>query len=392
MWSVDEVSRPFWLQRLDQAWEKVPIVWLTGVRRVGKTTLARQLPKAYFLNCDLPSVARRLEDPERFFGTVQETTVLLDEIHQLPDPSRVLKIAADEWRHLRILATGSSTLAATQRFRDTLTGRKRTVHLLPVLHRELAAFGSPSIEHRLLRGGLPEPLLAGAGDPGFYAEWLDSYFSRDIQELFRVGKRREFLKLVQLILRQSGGLWEATSLARLAGLSRPTVMSYLEILEVTHVLRLLRPFHGGGRREILHQPKVYGFDTGFVAYANGWNELRDPELGLLWEHLVLETLAAERELGQIYYWRDKDKREVDFVLPESRGNVTAIECKWNPDAFSPRALQAFRASHSEGASFVLSPRAGAPYLRLFGDLSVVFSNLEYWDSGEAVRLAATVKR
>jgi predicted AAA+ superfamily ATPase len=132
------IDRPFWTGRLAAAWKQASIVWLTGPRRVGKTVLARSLPEAEFLNCDLPSVAERLRDPESFFRSVQKPLVVLDEVHQLPDPSRLLKIGADDFPRLKILATGSSTLAATQKFRDSLAGRKRVVELVPVLHEELA--------------------------------------------------------------------------------------------------------------------------------------------------------------------------------------------------------------------------------------------------------------
>jgi predicted AAA+ superfamily ATPase len=201
------------------------------------------------------------------------------------------------------LATGSSTPAATQKFRDSLTGRKRSVILRPVLAEELAGFGIRNLSHRLLRGGLPPALLAASREPEFYAEWMDSYFSRDVQELFRLGKRTEFLRFVELVLRQSGGMLEVTSLAKHAGISRPTAMVWLDVLQVTHVAHVLRPYAAGGRREILAQPKVYGFDTGFVAYARGWDELRPDDFGLLWEHLVLDTLRS-LPLPQFHFWRD----------------------------------------------------------------------------------------
>lgn len=95
-----------------------PIVWLTGARRTGKTVLARSLQDAAYLNCDLPSVAERLRDPESFCRSLKQPRVVFDEVHQLPDPSRLLKIGADGFPRLRILATGCSTLAATQKFRD----------------------------------------------------------------------------------------------------------------------------------------------------------------------------------------------------------------------------------------------------------------------------------
>lgn len=382
------IERPFWISRLHRAWETVPVVWLTGVRRVGKTTLAKELPEALFLNCDLPGSARRVADVERFFAAVEAPFVVFDEVHQLPDPSRLLKVGADEFPHLKILATGSSSLAATRKFRDSLTGRKRTVHLLPVLHRELPEFGVGAVERRLLHGGLPEPLLAAEKDPEFFAEWLDSYYARDVQELFRVAKRREFLKLVELLLRQSGGLLEVAGLAKHAGLSRPTVGSYLEVLQITHLIALLRPYHGGGRREILHQPKVYGFDTGFVSFAQAWTTLDERECGLLWEHLVLETLLAHVGERGIRYWRDKEKRELDFVLPGPRGRCDAIECKWRAAGYSPRALAAFRALHPQGDNFVISPQPEPPYSRDFRGLPVVFCNLGQWESGEAQSAAA----
>lgn len=78
------------------AWQQVAIAWLTGPRRVGKTVLAQQVPEARFLNCDLPSVAERLADPEDFFRSLKEKVVVFDEVHQLADPSRLLKIGADD--------------------------------------------------------------------------------------------------------------------------------------------------------------------------------------------------------------------------------------------------------------------------------------------------------
>jgi hypothetical protein len=380
------IQRPFWTDRIRRAWEKVPIVWLTGVRRVGKTTLARELPEALLLNCDLPGTARQVAEMERFYAAVEAPIVVFDEIHQLPDPSRLLKVGADEFRHLKILATGSSSLAATRKFRDTLTGRKRTVHLLPVLHRELPAFGVGNLDRRLLHGGLPEPLVAAEKDPEFFAEWLDSYFARDVQELFRVAKRQEFLRLAELMLRQSGSLLEISGLAKHTGLSRPTVASYLEVLQITHLVVLLRPFHGGGRREILHQAKAYGFDTGFVSFAKGWESLHETESGLLWEHLVLEALLAQVGGRGIRYWRDKEKREVDFVLPGPRGRSDAIECKWQAASYSPKALAAFRALHPEGGNYVITPQVEPAYVRDFRGLLVVFCSLGQWETGEAERI------
>jgi uncharacterized protein len=371
------IKRPFWLRRITKIWEKRPIVWLSGVRRVGKTTLASMLPQAVFQNCDLPSVSRGLEDPEHFFDKLdRKATVIFDEIHRLKDPSQVLKIAADAYPHLRILATGSSTLAATKKFRDSLTGRKQMLYLPPVLWREcLQEFGIKDLDRRFLRGGLPESLLASRGDFQFYSEWMDSFYARDIQELFGLRNRSGFLKLLQLVIRQSGSLIDYTNLAKLSDLSRPTVKSHLEAMEIAHALFLLPPFHGGGRREIVQRPKGYAFDTGFILFVKGWDHLREEDRGFLWEHLVLDDLRTIDNPQNLYFWRDKSGREVDFIIKGPRQRADTIECKINPDKYNPDHLLVFRTLYPQGENYVLSPAVKTPYQRRYGKLLVQFSSL-----------------
>ena len=271
------------------------------------------------------------------------------------------------------LATGSSTLAATQKFRDSLTGRKRVVELVPVLHEELSAFGVTDLRERLLRGGLPPALLAEKHNPEFYAEWQDSYFARDVQELFRLEKRAGFLRVLELLMRQSGGMLDVSKLAGESQISRPTVTHWLDVYQITHVAHLVRPYSAGGRREIVAQPKVFGFDTGMVCYCRGWDQLRTEDCGVLWEHLVLDTLIAAG-LPKIHFWRDKQQREVDFVVPRERDTVDAIEGKWNPQAFEfeSRGLAAFREQYPKGKNFVVSPLTSPSYGRVHDGLKISF--------------------
>lgn len=356
------IVRDFWLSRVRRAWERAPIVWLAGVRRVGKTTLARSLPAAdvFHVNCDSPRAAQSVADPEFFFSQLRRPIVVFDEIHQLPDPTRLLKIAADEFPKLKVIATGSSTLAAAKKFRDTLTGRKRLVSLRPVLFSELESFGAADLQHRLLRGGLPPMLLADRPDPEFYSEWLDSHFARDVQELFGVAKRAGFLALLQILLRQSGGLLDITRLARDTELSRPTVMQYLAVCETTLTVHLVRPYHEGKVREWTHQPKAYAFDTGFICHARGWDHLRPDDCGGLWEHLVLDTLLSIGDPAKVLFWRDHQQREVDFVVPRGRDRVDAYECKWSALKPDLKNLRAFRAAYPQGRNFLVVPQPSAP--------------------------------
>ena len=372
------IERPEWVRRIEEAWRERSLVWLTGVRRIGKTVLCRQLGSLEYFNCDLPSIARQIDDPEfflrRFAGG---TRIVLDEVHRLKDPSLVLKIAADEFTALRILATGSSTLAATRKFRDTLSGRKRSVHLLPVLWRETASFGVSDLDRRLLHGGFPEMLLSPSPNPAFFEEWLDSYYARDIQELFAVRNRTAFLGLLRLACLRSGGLLDITDLAKEIGISRPTVMAYLDAMEIAHTVMRVFPFHGGGHREIIGRPKLYGFDSGLVAHVRGWSAIRETDRGHLWEHLVLDELRRLLPSARIRYWRDKSGREIDFVVGRGSGEVDTVEAKVNPARYDPTALEVFRSSYPTGRNYLVGPYVPEPYELRVGAHEVWVCSVEH---------------
>ena len=332
------------------------------------------LPESVYMDCDLPSVGRQLSDPESFFDSLKQgIMVIFDEVHRLDDPSRLLKIAADVYPHLRVLATGSSTLAATRKFRDSLTGRKQTLYLPPILWNEcLDTFGIRDLDRRLLHGGLPEPLLSDAKEPSFFSEWMDSFYARDVQELFAIRNRTGFMNLFRLLLRQSGALLDFTHLAHLSDLSRQTVKAHIEAMQIAHSLFLLPPLHGGGRRELTKRPKCYAFDTGFITFVRGWDRIREDDRGLLWEHLVLDTLRVFFDEHSLYYWRDKSGREIDFVIIGQNGRTDTIECNINPDQFDPANLSIFRSLYPGGNNHVVSPRIKTPYVKRFGKLSVNF--------------------
>jgi predicted AAA+ superfamily ATPase len=365
------ISRPFWIRQIGDAWREAPIVWLCGVRRSGKTTLAESFgaDRVQYVNCDLPSAEEMVSDPQLFFRSSTKPIIVFDEIHQLHDPTRVLKIGADLFPKLKILATGSSTLAASAKFRDTLTGRKRTIHLTPVLWDELAAFGAP-LHQRLYHGGLPQALLADAKRPALYREWMDSFFARDIQQLFGFRDVNRFNAFFEYVLRQSGGQFETVKAASAVAVARQTVESHLRALEITNAATLVRPFHGGGQHEITRMPKVFAFDTGFVSFARGWDPLRPSDIGILWEHMVLESLQAHFVDVPIRYWRDNKGREVDFVLTRRRDEVDAIECKWDPTAFDASALQLFRTFYPKGNNYLVTPSGDPPYNKRYGALEV----------------------
>jgi predicted AAA+ superfamily ATPase len=369
-------SRPYWCARIQSLWKERRLVWLSGVRRAGKTSLCRQISEGHILNCDLPSVRRQCADPEFFLSQqAPGATVILDEIHRLEDPSLLLKIAVETRPDLRLLATGSSTLDATRKFKDSLTDRKRTLHLPPVLWREcLEAFGVPDLDRRLLHGGLPAQLLAAAPEQAFFEDWMDSFYARDILELFGVRNRTGFLKILTLACLRNGGQLDITDLAKEAGLARPTVMAHLDAMEIAHAVIRVPPFHRGGHREVVAQPRIYAFDTGLVAHIRGWESIRETDRGHLWENLVLDELRATYRPAAIHYWRDKSQREVDFVVERAGGQVDAIEAKISPDAFTGDNLRVFRNLYPKGGNVLVCPFVKEPYAMKKGPMNIRVCN------------------
>jgi predicted AAA+ superfamily ATPase len=365
------IQRPFWTERIETAWRRRRIVWLSGVRRVGKTSLVRALPDVEYFDCELPSARAAMNDPEAFLRGLGARRVVIDEIHRLANPSELLKIAADHFPKIRVLATGSSTLQASAKFRDTLTGRKEEVWLTPMMSSDLEAFDSPSVGRRLLHGGLPPFFLADEPVERDFQEWMDSYWARDIQELFRVGRRSSFVRFVELILAQSGGMFEATRFAAPCEVSRPTISSYLEILEVTRVAHVVRPYSTRRAAEIVSAPKVYAFDTGFICAFRGRRDLRPEDLGELWEHYVLNELHAQLPAIEMRYWRDTRHREVDFVIARPGRSPLAIECKWSwRGATELPGLAAFRDRYPKGASYVVASDVERASTRTLGKADV----------------------
>jgi hypothetical protein len=378
------IQRQFWQDLIERAWTQRNIIWLMGIRRVGKTSLCQSLENVDYFDCERPLTRQQVEDTESFLALQKGKRIVLDEIHRLDNPSELLKIAADHYPEVRIIATGSSTLGASAKFKDTLTGRKKEIWLSPLFLEEMEVFGNTNIQQRFLFGGLPSFFTSATFPDEFFKEWMDAYWAKDIQDMFSVGKRYSFQKFAELLLAQSGGQFEASKFAAPCEVSRQTIANYLAVLEATFVVHVIRPYSSHKPTEIVSAPKVYGFDTGFVCFAKGFRELRNTDLGLLWEHCVLNEIQGHLQSGEIYYWRDKRDHEIDFVLRNKFDTtLDVIECKFTCASLSkdcPTAsslstnIEAFRVHYPQGRNFVVASDVERPFERKYGDTMICFEN------------------
>jgi predicted AAA+ superfamily ATPase len=378
------IKRPFWQQLIEQYWQQRNIIWLMGIRRVGKTSLCQSLDNIEYLDCERPRVRQLIEeDIEGFLAGKKGKRVALDEIHRLQNPSELLKIAADHYPEVKIIATGSSTLGASTKFKDTLTGRKIEIWLTPLFIQEMAAFKNEDINQRFLFGGLPSFFTSKDLPEDFFKEWIDAYWAKDIQDMFRVEKRYSFQKFTELLLAYSGGQFEANKFAPACEVSRQTIANYLSILEETFVVHVIRPYSTHKPTEIISAPKIYGFDTGFACYARGWRELRKEDMGILWEHCVLNEIQGHLQTHDIHYWRDKQGHEIDFVI-RGKGDksLSAIECKFMSSSLSiertntsfSENIEIFRKHYPHGTNFLVAHDVDTPFQRHYGEIVIHFEN------------------
>ena len=318
------------------------------------------IPEATYVDCGVPSTQRRLLDPKLFLGGLKgDESLVIDAIHRLDDPGAVLKIAADRYPGVGVLAISSVMASAIDGLAETLSGRMAAVHLCPVPWQEcLATFAVSDLDRRLLHGGLPEPLLVADKDPEFFSEWIDAFYARDILALFNTRNRRGFLSLFRALTRESGAAVDFGRLASMSGQSRPTVGAHLELLCAVGAVHLVRPFHGESGQEIVSRPRCYAFDTGFVTFERGW---READRRVLWAHLVLDALRLRFPADNILYWRDKSRREVDFVVRRGEGHVDLVACEIDPYALDPGPSMLFRSRYAVGANYIVTPAVSAPY-------------------------------
>ena len=205
-------------------------------------------------------------------------------------------------------------------------------------------------------------------------------------------RRSSFQRFAELLFAQSGGIFEATRFAKPCEVSRTTISNYLNVLEATFVVHVIRPFSRRRSTEIVSAPKVYGFDTGFVCFHRGWHELRPEDAGALWEHFVLNEVHSQLQTRRISYWRDKRGHEVDFVYVRRGKAPVAIECKWSADEFDAGSLLAFRRQYVRRARTTSSPGTLTGIIRRsFQGVSVKFVALAELDKGSLLTALEKVR-
>jgi uncharacterized protein len=308
-----------------------PAVVLTGPRRAGKTWLLRHLlPKASYFLLEDPSVVARLRaDPNGFLDAVR-TPVVLDEVQNVPEIFALVRARIDQQprRIGQWFLTGSQEAPLMQGVTESMAGRAAVLQLRPLSTRE-----SPRVS--LLLGGYPEALARPGAAALWFSSYVQTYLERDVRAVTAVKDLATFRRFLALLASRHGQILNKTDLAAPLGISVPTIAQWLGVLETTAQILVVPPFYEHLGRRLIKSPKVYLADSGLACHLLGVESAaelaKSPFLGALFEGFIAaEMIKAQTNRGrrpEIYYFRDQQGLEVDFLLPGKDGAVALVECK-----------------------------------------------------------------
>ncbi|MBI2415913.1 MAG: ATP-binding protein [Candidatus Kerfeldbacteria bacterium] len=345
---------------IKQAHQTFKVVYVSGPRQVGKTTVLQHLAKQYRLRyVSLDNLADRQlaqSDPGLFLQQYQ-APLFIDEVQYAPQLFSEIKLRVDQHSATgQYWLTGSQQFAMIKNVQESLTGRVAIVNLLGFSTAEILRLKKPtepftltrqlpstypwsatnhSIFERIHRGSFPALWQNRPPNPTtFFNAYIQTYIDRDLRVLYGIEKTREFHVFLQLCAARTGQWLNYSDLARDAAVSVPTAKDWLSILEQTMLVWLLRPYHTNRIKRLIKAPKLYFLDTGLAAFLTKW---RSPDTlaqgamaGAFFETFVVSEIVKSYlfrgEDPPLYGFRDGQGREIDLIIVQNE-TLTPIEIK-----------------------------------------------------------------
>jgi uncharacterized protein len=331
--------------RLGWLLQHFPAVVLLGPRQAGKTTLAPDQRaasgSALYLDLELPSARRQLDDAEALLAAQRGRLVTLDEVQRMPGLFEVLRGVIDQHRREgeaagQFLLPGSASGTLLQQSSESLAGRVPTLELTPFLACELgfAASDLRSVQALWVRGGFPLSWLAPSEEVSlaWREAFIATHLERDIPQLGPRIPATTLRRLWTMLAHHQGGLLNQAQLAASLAVSGQTVGRYIDLLADLMLVRRLPPWQGNIGKRLVRAPKVCVRDSGLVHALLGLTTLEDvlghPVVGGSWEGWVLEQLlAAAPPTAEASFYRTARGAEADLVLQWRGGETWVVEIK-----------------------------------------------------------------
>ena len=352
-------------KHIKQLSNQFKVILVTGARQVGKSTLLKHCDpeRNYVTLDDYRAREMALNDPELFLQRYK-VPLIIDEIQYAPSILSYIKIAVDNSdKKGQYWLTGSQQFHMMKNVTESLAGRVAIVDLKGLSLKELDDLEQvpfiptadnienmrksskyhdlTDIYQKIWRGSYPEVNTNTDTDwETFYKSYLRTYIERDIKDLNAVKNEMDFIKFLKVLAARTGQMLDYTDISKEVGVSSPTIKSWVSILVSSNIVYLLQPYFSNINKRIVKTPKIYFMDTGLCSYLTNWDNSQVLESGAMSGAIfetyvvseIIKSYAHNIKEPNIYYYRDKDKREIDVII-ERNGKLYPIEIKKssNPD-------------------------------------------------------------
>ncbi len=382
---------------VSQVTKEYPVVLVTGPRQVGKTTMLQKLmdgtDRGYVTLDDLNERNLAKTDPELFLQ-LHKPPVLIDEVQYAPELFSYIKMYADKNHEPGAFwLTGSQVFKLMQGVGESLAGRVAVLSLTSLSQAEISggemepftvdmeALSARAKERkeadvkdifeRIYKGSMPA-IVSGANSNSqiFYSSYLATYIERDVRELSDSIDSLKFMRFITAVAARCGQMLNIAEIARDADINQPEAKRWLGILETLGIIFYLHPYSNNLLKRLVKTPKLYFYDTGLVCYLTKWSSAETLESGamngaILENYVVSEIMKTYMNCGKepyLYYYRDKDAKEIDIVL-EHDGILNPIEIKKtsNPGTELTKVFHLLDKSsvpRSKGAVICMKPALG----------------------------------
>lgn len=343
-----------------QATKEYPVVLVTGARQIGKTTMLQKLMegtnRGYVTLDDLNERNIAKTDPELFLQ-LHKPPVLIDEVQYAPELFTYIKMNVDKNHEPGAFwLTGSQVFKLMRGVQESLAGRVAVLSLTSLSQAEIfggemepftiemealaARKGRKEVDtrgifERIYKGSMPA-VVSGANSNGqiFYSSYLSTYIERDVKELSDAIDSLKFFRFITAVAARCGQMLNVAEIARDADINQTQAKNWLGILETLGIIFYLHPYSNNLLKRLVKTPKLYFYDTGLVCYLTKWSSAETLESGamngaILENYVVAEIMKTYLNCGRepyLYYYRDKDAKEIDIIL-EHDGVLNPIEIK-----------------------------------------------------------------
>ena len=335
------------------------VLLLNGPRQSGKTTLARELEsdQIEYRSLDDGTLREAAENDPQGFIKRRTMTMIIDEVQRVPSLLPAIKKAVDEDTSPgQYLLTGSANIQSLPTVRESLAGRIAKIRLRPLAQGEMKKIAPLFIESAFeqsfsrshihcdrdalleiaFRGGFPEPLtLQDRASKRWHNDYINAILERDLKDIARIHRKNDMQELVKVLATWSGKFMDLSAIGSGLSIKRPTIESYINALETLYLVERISPWTKTDYGRVGKQSKLFMADSGLMTSLLRWKidqvRLDSDRSGKLIETFAFNELMAQIDAGDslysLFHYRDREKREIDFLIEREDNALLGIEIK-----------------------------------------------------------------